>query len=215
MSDDIRVGRPDGRGDSLGGGMPSRMGSGNGNNMPWIVLAVVVLVIIIAAILFRDKLFPGKDDGTATQTEEQQLSGYQAVFLTNGQVYFGKLSDVSATYATLNDIYYLQVTQPPVQQASQGTGGQPATAQTQAQAQAQAQLSLVKLGNELHGPVDEMKINRDQILFYEDIKEDGRVMTAIREYQKNPPAQNTQQAPATQAPATQAPATQAPATPTK
>lgn len=213
MSDEIRVGRPDGRGDSLGGGMSPRMGSGNGNNMPWIVLAVVVLVVIIGAILFRDKLFPGKDEGTATQTEEQKLSGYQAVFLTNGQVYFGKLSDVSATYATLNDIYYLQVTQPPVQQASQGTGGQPTTAQTQAQAQSQAQLSLVKLGNELHGPVDEMKINRDQILFFEDIKEDGRVMTAIREYQKNPPAQNTQQAPAT--PATQAPATPAPATPTK
>ncbi len=202
MSDEIRVGRPDGQ---MGGGMP-RM-SANRNNTPWIVLAVVVLLIVIGAVLFRDKLFPSQDSEDTAMTDEAKLSGYQAVFLTNGQVYFGKLSDVSASYATLTDIYYLQVTQPPVQQASQGTGGQPATA-AQAQAQAQAQLQLVKLGNELHGPVDEMKINRDQILFFEDIKEDGRVMAAIRDYQSKPQTET----PATQAPATQTPATQAPAT---
>jgi len=49
---------------------------------------------------------------------------------------------------------------------------------------------LVKLGQELHGPVDSMQINRDQILFYEDMKESGKVMEAIRSYQKNPPANN-------------------------
>ncbi len=51
-------------------------------------------------------------------------------------------------------------------------------------------------------PVDEMKVNRDQILFYEDLKEEGRVMQAVREYQKNPPPATsegqTQQAPAQQ-----------------
>ncbi len=186
MNDEIRV----------GGGPERQMNSGMRgvprNNMPWVILAVVVLLVIVGAVLFRDKLFPsqsGDQDGTA---QEETLSGYQAVFLTNGQVYFGKLSDVSATYATLNDIYYLQVTQPPLQ------GSQP-----EGTPQQQPQLSLVKLGQELHGPVDEMKINREQILFYEDIKEDGRVMQAIREYQKNPPANNQQSGQQQQAPATQ------------
>lgn len=194
MNDEIRV----------GGGPERQMNSGMRgvprNNMPWVILAVVVLLVIVGAVLFRDKLFPsqsGDQDGTA---QEETLSGYQAVFLTNGQVYFGKLSDVSATYATLNDIYYLQVTQPPLQ------GSQP-----EGTPQQQPQLSLVKLGQELHGPVDEMKINREQILFYEDIKEDGRVMQAIREYQKNPPANNQQSGQQQQAPATQ-PQQQAPAT---
>lgn len=198
MQDEIRVGGGSERPSS----MNPMMRGGNRNNMPWIVLAVVILLVIVGAVLFRDKLFPSQDgEKTGTQAEET-LSGYQAVFLTNGQVYFGKLSDVSATYATLNDIYYLQVTQPPLQ------GSQPEGAQ-----QAQPQLSLVKLGQELHGPVDEMKINREQILFFEDIKEDGRVMQAIREYQKNPPAEQSgaapQQAPAATQPAQQpAPATQ-------
>ncbi len=51
-------------------------------------------------------------------------------------------------------------------------------------------------------------MRQSQILFFEDIKEDGRVMQAIREYQKNPPKPadntNTQQTPAT-TPTTQTP----------
>ena len=176
--------------------MPRPSGS---NAMPWVILAVVLLIFVIGGVLFRDRLFPSNANSN-TATEQQASSGYQAVFLTNGQVYFGKLSGLTASYATLKDIYYLQVTNPPIQ----GQGSQ-----DQAQQQAQQQLSLVKLGQELHGPVDEMHINRDQILFYEDIREDGRVMQAIRQYQKNPskPAatNNTQQAPAN-APATNAPA---------
>lgn len=177
MPEEIRVGRP------MMSDMPPMRGGG-ANKMPWIILAIVVLVLIIGAILMRDKLFSSKDStNTNTTKSEEKQSGYQAVFLTNGQVYFGKLSDINSSYSTLTDIYYLQVTQPPLQ-GSQQQGQQP---------QQQAQLSLVKLGNELHGPVDEMSINRDQILFYEDIKEDGRVMQAIREYQKNPPSGQTNQ----------------------
>lgn len=165
--------------------------------MPWVILAVVLLVFVVAGVLFREKLFPNSSKGT-TAMEEQSNSGYQAVFLTNGQVYFGKLSGMTASYATLKDIYYLQVSAPP----ASADGSQ----LNQQQAQQQQQLSLVKLGQELHGPVDEMKINRDQVLFYEDIKEDGRVMKAIREYQKNPPpatpAAGTAPVPTSQTPAT-------------
>lgn len=167
--------------------------------MPWVILAIVLLVFVVVGVLFRDRLFPSQSTSTAVE-DQAASSGYQAVFLSNGQVYFGKLSGMSASYSTLKDIYYLQVTTPPAADGSQ---------LNQQQAQQQQQLSLVKLGQELHGPVDEMKINRDQILFYEDIKEDGRVMQAIREYQKNPPAPV---APAASAPKTPAPAT---ATPTK
>lgn len=151
------------------------------NKLTWIVLAVVVAALIVSAVLFRDKLFPSK-------MKQQSSSGYQAVFLTNGQVYFGKLSESTSMYVNLKDIYYLQVTQP-VQ------GPKDAEQPTPPQ---QAQIQLVKLGSELHGPQDEMQINRDQVLFFEDLKEEGRVVQAIREYQKNPPAQQPAQKPAPQ-----------------
>ncbi len=190
MADEIRVNRQPSmaRGDGSGD-MQQYAPSPRGSKMPWIVLAVVIVVLIVLGVLFRDRLFPASSDkmtGGSTPKVEKS-SGYQAVFLTNGQVYFGKLSGETGSYATLKDIYYLQVTQPPLQGSQQ---------QGQQQAQAQPQLSLVKLGNELHGPVDTMQINRDQILFYEDMKEDAKVIQAINDYKKDPNAGNTPTTPA-------------------
>lgn len=159
------------------------MNQSNKKPMPWMGLAVLLAVLIVGGVLFRDKLLPGGVGGKMAQEQTADDSKYQAVFLTNGQVYFGKLSQPNSMYATLTDIYYLQVTQPSIQ------GPQDANAQNQQKQQ--AQISLVKLGNELHGPKDEMIINREHIMFYEDLKEDGKVVQTIREYQKNPPKQET------------------------
>lgn len=183
MNEEIQTGR----------GMGMRTESGNskfGGKMGWIVGVIVVVVIVVLGILFRDKLFGGSGDaGSGVSGKEGQ---YQAVFLSNGQVYFGKLDKADEHYAELSDIYYLQVTTPPLQGS-----------QDQAQAQRQQpQIQLVKLGNELHGPEDKMFINRDQILFFEDLKDSGRVVQAIKEYQANP-NRGQQQAPAGQQPAQQ------------
>jgi hypothetical protein len=170
MADEIRVSRPmqQPRGpeynqgpsqDDRGPMMPS-----SPSRMPWIILAVIVVILAVCGIVFRDKLF-GKSGGQSAG-QAGGASQYQAVFLTNGQVYFGKLKDPDSDYVTLNDIYYLQVG--PQQGSSQP--GQPAPQQS---------ISLVKLGNELHGPVDEMHISRSQVLFYEDLKSDGQVAKAI------------------------------------
>jgi hypothetical protein len=65
-------------------------------------------------------------------------------------------------------------------------------------------ISLVKLGCELHGPEDEMLINRSQIVFWENLKEDGQVTQAVAEYiEQNPDGQDCEQ-PATAAPQPQA-----------
>lgn len=93
---------------------------------------------------------------------------YQAVFLSNNMVYFGKLSNINGDFVKMTDIYYLQVQQ---QQGDQKT-----------QQQQQSQLSLAKLGNELHGPEDAMFINRKEIMFWENLKTDGKVVQAIKNY---------------------------------
>ena len=144
---------------------------------PWLTVgSVLVLALALVGFLFLERLKEGNT---------QPADKYQAVFLTNGQVYFGKLSNPTRDYLTLRDIYYLQVTQPPLQ----GSVGQTQQQATQGQ---QPQVSLVKLGNELHGPEDEMYISRSQLLFYEDLKEDGQVVKAIREYKVNPQHQTPQ-----------------------
>lgn len=115
--------------------------------------------------------------GVAMFMNETRLSGYekeyQAVFLTNGQVYFGKVMSQNKLQYLMEDIYYLQVTRP-LQQTEEG--------QAQATDNQNGELSLVKLGNELHGPTDKMYINRSQVLFAEDLKDDSNVVTAITNY---------------------------------
>lgn len=98
-------------------------------------------------------------------------SKYQAVFLSNGQVYFGKLQTLSGGYFKLTDIFYLQAQ------------NKDASKNPQDAAAAQAQdVQLIKLGSEVHGPDDEMVIDKDQILFFENLKKDGKVSDSIKQY---------------------------------
>ncbi|NCU37595.1 hypothetical protein EOL96_00835 [Candidatus Saccharibacteria bacterium] len=100
---------------------------------------------------------------------------YQAVFLTNGQVYFGKLSRVNNETYTLNKIFYLQ--------ASQQAGVDAENPQETAAASSNVQ--LIKLGSEVHGPEDKMVIDRAQVLFFENLKKDGKVAQTIEDYYKD------------------------------
>lgn len=105
----------------------------------------------------------------------------QAVFLNGGQVYFGNIKELNDKYVQMNNIYYLRVNQT-VQPNQTSASGQQAT---------QNDISLVKLGCELHGPTDEMQINREQVIFWENLKDDGQVAKAVADYKKqNPNGQN-------------------------
>lgn len=103
---------------------------------------------------------------------------YQAVFLSNGQVYFGKLTLVNDQYVKLSDIYYLEVGQN-LQQTAETTEKKEGEA---AVAGAQTDPRLIKLGQEIHGPEDEMILNKDQVLFWENLKQDGTLSKTIKEY---------------------------------
>jgi len=43
---------------------------------------------------------------------------------------------------------------------------------------------LLKLGNEVHGPEDQMEINREHVVFIEKLKTDGKVAKAIAAYKE-------------------------------
>lgn len=134
----------------------------------YILYAVVIVLLVYVAYVTRGfGIWKEKD------TEGFSTGSYQAVFLSNGQVYFGKLTDTNSKYAKLTDIYYLQVQK--IQPADTST------------TDTQNKLTLIKLGNELHAPVDEMKINTDQVLFIEDLKEEGKVMQAMKRYSEQGP----------------------------
>jgi len=134
----------------------------------WVVLlfAVTILVLAIAVLLY----FGGSKEGDYVDGKKQQ-----AVFLTNGQVYFGHIKSINKQYIDLNGIYYLNVNQQVQPKDAKSTSD------------AQNSISLVKLGCELHGPVDRMLINRGQVTFWENLRDDGQVAQAIGKWKQQYP----------------------------
>jgi hypothetical protein len=162
-----------------------------------LLFSVTALVIALTFLL----VFSGN-----SQAKAVKAGSYQAVFLNNGQVYFGNIKAIGNKTFDLQNIYYLQT-----------NGG----ADTATQTTASTNVSLVKLGCELHAPVDQMLINSDQVIFWENIKDSGQVVKAIADYKKQNPQgtcsqqsqSSTQQAPST-TPATTTPTTTTPTTTT-
>ncbi|MFH1253046.1 MAG: hypothetical protein V1664_01810 [Candidatus Uhrbacteria bacterium] len=138
-----------------------------------LAVGILILIVVIAAggwFFFLRK--SGNDVLSELQNGQTEVSvptgTYQAVFLDNGQVYFGELKEGKNGFYLLTNIYYLQNKQSP-----QSTD--PTAINSDGTA-------LVKLGNEMHGPEDEMQINKDHVLFIEDLKGDSKVSKAIADY---------------------------------
>ena len=90
---------------------------------------------------------------------------YQAVLLINGQAYFGKIRILPlASTIRLRDVYYLQ--QNP---RAEGNPNEPA-------------LNLLRRGEEIHNPENAMTIPKNQILFWEKLRPDSRIINLIETY---------------------------------
>jgi hypothetical protein len=85
---------------------------------------------------------------------------YQAIFLDNGQVFFGRLQDDGSSYLMLRDVFYIKRAASPDKKEVQNI--------------------LVKRGSEWHAP-DFMRINSRHIVFIEPVAPDSQVALLIRE----------------------------------
>jgi hypothetical protein len=89
---------------------------------------------------------------------------YQAILLTNGQAYFGKLEGWGTPYPVLRDVFYVQSqTNPETKQVTN---------------------ILVKRGKEWHGP-DRMYLNASHIVLVEPVNPNSRVAELIRQAQNH------------------------------
>ncbi len=95
--------------------------------------------------------------GTATPAFD---TPYQAVFMANGQVFFGRLSGAGTEHPRLDDVYYVQ------QQVNPETK--------------QATSVLIRRGREWHGP-GFMILNGRSILYIEPVGTDSKVAQLIAE----------------------------------
>lgn len=176
------------RGDSTATapGQGGSKGGGRRKHIDWaartVRLELFIVLIGSALLLAAVALFLGISNNAGTsQSKLVNTSQYQAVFLnggaTSGSVayttYFGHVTKMTGSYVVLNDVYYLT------------------TATTTDQNQA-ANPQLTKLGcQQLHSPTDQMVVNNNQVAFWENLQDSGKVVQAIKQFkQQNPNGPN-------------------------
>ncbi len=129
-------------------------------NSKKIVSLIIKIIGIIAVIVVL--LYVGMWAKYSLGISKESSNDFYAVFLSNGQVYFGKLASKDSKEFVINNVYYLQ-------------------SDTQSQNQlSEPKFTLIKLGKEVHGPTDEMYINTNSILFYEKLRDDSSVVKSIQ-----------------------------------
>lgn len=126
----------------------------------------VIVILIIFSVLFVT--FVEYQDSKAEDRMSYYTSDYQAVFLVSGQVYFGNIYDRTETDVYLEDVYYLQVDS--AEQALNLENG--------------ADVSILRLYNELHGPEDSIEINRSEVRYVENLREDSEIVQAINNFKQ-------------------------------
>lgn len=131
---------------------------------------LLISIAILALALIGYVAFGSNSTGGSGKFVDK--SKMQAVFLNGGQVYFGRINNLNDTFMRVSDIYYLRVNQ---------------TVQPNGETAQNQDISLVKLGCELHGPQDSMVINQDQVIFWENLKDDGQVAKAVKTYKEQNP----------------------------
>src|SRR6185503_15760830 len=113
----------------------------------------IAFVVFVGALLFTQWW-----DFTVPALGRSQ---YQAVFLANGQTYFGRYYDRLGAYAKIEDVYYLQ----------QVDGSD---------ADAASSSRIVRRGRELHEPTPRMLVPKSAILFVEDLTDSSPIAQFIQ-----------------------------------
>jgi hypothetical protein len=121
-----------------------------GNAAVQIVWVLAGIVVIVAAFMVIRH--------TTSRSAVTFTTPYQAVLLTNGSAYFGKLEGYGTPRPVLNEVYYIVTQNNPETKQSSNV--------------------LVKRGKELHEP-DRMYLNPNQILCVEPVGEKSKVAQLI------------------------------------
>lgn len=137
-------------------------------NLGWVKWVVSILIVVLLAV--AGWLFWQNQQGVAAAIDSEK---YQAVFLSNGQVYFGKLAIVNGEYMELTNVYYLerQIT------TNATTGAE--TESSAEQSVTDNNFQLLKYSDVLYGSEDAMIISKDDIIRFENLRTDGVVAKAI------------------------------------
>jgi hypothetical protein len=118
----------------------------------------VAIVLAVFAVLLGVGSWLARNGGLSGGSSVAMTTPYQAVLLSNGSAYFGRLEGFGSAYPVLKEVFYVQSVQDPQTKAVSNI--------------------LVKRGKEWHSP-DRMILNANMIVLVEPVNPNSRVAQLI------------------------------------
>ena len=118
------------------------------------LIVIGVLVILLAVFWLIRQVYQ-------TNLQRIDTSKYQIIRLVNGQVYFGKLQNTSGEYLVMNAPHVAQSVKDTATNAEETT-------------------ALVRVKDQVYGPEDSIAIRADQVVFWQNLRDDSKVTQAIK-----------------------------------
>lgn len=129
-----------------------------------VVALIVVLLLAATGWALISKMKQSTIGATAIDT-----SKFQVVMLSNGQSYFGKLERLNNEYLKLDNVYFLQNQQ---ETNDEGTTAPKASTEN-------SNYKLIRLSDDIHTPEDTIVVSNAQVIYYENLKSDGKISQLI------------------------------------
>lgn len=142
-----------------------------GRGMPFHRLASAVILISVAMLVLAVTALFVFNDPQPNEEDAIMLDRYQTVFLddVSGQIYIGNLRVLNDDYYVLTNAFLVQAGQIPAPEGNT----------------TQQQVSLSPVKSQVHGPEDALYIAKDKVLFWENLKDDGKAAEAIKNNKTN------------------------------
>lgn len=128
----------------------------------------IVLIILIFVLVVTFMLISLWQDGTFRNIYQSISfrSSFQAVFLSNGQLYFGKITEITNGYIKMEKPHFLQLAQ---DQEDLAEGVQP-------------EMQLISIKDEFHKPKDFVLIEKSSVIFIEELRDASQITDAIQNF---------------------------------
>ncbi len=141
----------------------------------WIIVGILVIFVLFHGLNVWGNMVRGYTYEHRVWNVEDSIDREtaQALFLTNGQVYFGFMKEISEESILLENVYFLQQTTTTPKGTTEDDGEEVIL-------EPETDIQLFPLGEtEIHKPENMMVIERAQVLYWENMQADSQVVQAM------------------------------------
>jgi hypothetical protein len=130
------------------------------------IFVFTILIFVLVIILIGTSMWQDGSVRNIIQSFKYKDS-YQVVFLTNGQAYFGNITEITNEYIILKDPYSIKVQQTQADEEGQETS---------------SEIKLLSIKDEFYEPEGYMLIEKSGINYIEELQDSSQIINIIENY---------------------------------